>query len=146
MSYLAKSLGKDEEVVLKASFPLVLHILTWLALLLLGIVLIGLIIFIRAQIWFATTELAVTDRRVLIKRGWLQTFTHELSLDSIELVEIRQTFWEKLFGFGRLEISGTGKGEIFTPPISRPVEFRKAISDAAEAHSHHQATVLTVAA
>ena len=37
-----------------------------------------------------TTEIAVTDRRIVIKRGWIKRSTEELSLSSVEEVNVKQ--------------------------------------------------------
>lgn len=130
MGYVEKSLASDEVVQQKARFHWTYHLLAWGSLITLGIVLIGLYIFIRLMIWMKTTEIAVTDRRVVIKRGWLSRATEELSLASVEEVNIRQSILGRLLGYGKLSISGTGTAELKTPNIAAPIQFRRAISEA----------------
>jgi len=128
--YVSKSLGTTETVLRRAGIPWTYHLQSWLSLLLLGVVLIGILIFVRMSIWISTTEFALTDRRVIYKTGWLSRKTEELALSSIEEVEVRQGFWGRAFGFGRLVLSGAGAGEVSSPPIADPVGFRAALSDA----------------
>lgn len=130
MGYVEKSLADDEIIVLKAKFHWTVHLAAWAALLFLGVALVGIYIFLRLIIWIWTTEIAVTDRRLLVKRGWLTRKTEELSLSSVEELNIVQGFWGRLLDFGKLIIAGTGAGEIITPPIADPVGFRRAVSQA----------------
>ena len=130
MSYVKKSLAEGETIRSVASYHWSYHLFAWISLFLLGVLLIGVYIFARILIWMKTTEVAVTDRRIIIKRGWLRRSTEELSLASVEEINLRQNFWGRLLNFGELTISGTGAGDLQTPTIARPVEFRRAISDA----------------
>ena len=130
MTYVQKSLADDETVVAFARYHWTYHLLAWGALLLFGVVLIGVYVFVKTQIWMKTTEVAVTDRRIVIKKGWLRRSTEELSLGSVEEINVRQGFWGRLLGFGELTISGTGAADLQTPTIARPIEFRQSISEA----------------
>jgi uncharacterized membrane protein YdbT with pleckstrin-like domain len=96
----------------------------------LGIVVIGIVIFARIMVWIATTEFVLTNRRIILKTGWLRRETEELALTSIEEVQVDQGFWGRLLGFGRLRLSGSGTGEVASPPIADPVGFRARLSDA----------------
>ncbi|MGF1543491.1 MAG: PH domain-containing protein [Parvularculaceae bacterium] len=130
MTYVSKSLGADETLLREAGIAWPFHAKAWLALLLLGVFVIGVVIFVSVQVWIATTEFALTDRRVILKRGWLRRRTEELSLTSVEEVSIEQGFFGRLFNFGRLVIAGSGRGEVKSPPISDPIGFRSEMSDA----------------
>lgn len=130
MGYVEKSLASGEEIRARARFHWTYHLFAWASLLILGVIIVGVIIFARMMIWMKTTEIAVTDRRLVIKRGWLSRSTEELSLNSVEEVNVRQGFWGRILGFGKLMISGTGAGDVNTPNIADPVGFRTAISDA----------------
>lgn len=130
MGYVEKSLGTEENIVLKGRFHWSYHLVAWASLLILGVVLVGLYIFIRMMIWMKTTEIAVTDQRVLVKRGWIRRSTEELSLGSVEEVNVAQGLWGRILNFGTLVVGGTGAGEIQTPNIADPVGFRRAISEA----------------
>lgn len=130
MSYVEKSLAADETLVRKANFHWAYHVFAWASLILLGVILVGVIIFAWVMIWMTVTEIAVTDQRVLIKRGWLTRHTEELALQTIEEVNIDQGFWGRMLGFGKVTFGGSGSGEVKTPTIADPVGFRKAASDA----------------
>ena len=57
-------------------------------------------------IW--TTEIAVTNHRLIVKRGWLARSTDELQLKAIEQVNFQQGFLGRLFDFGSGDVHGTG--------------------------------------
>lgn len=130
MPYVTKSLGENERLLMIGRFPWPYHVVAWAALLGLGVVGVGIIMFIAMQVHFATTESALTTRRVVYKKGLFTRQTMELGLSSIEQVELKQGFWGRLFGFGQVIISGSGEGHIATHPLAAPVRFRRLLTDA----------------
>jgi uncharacterized membrane protein YdbT with pleckstrin-like domain len=133
MRYIDKSLAPGEEIVVRGQWPAFYWIGAWLALIVLGVILVGVFIFIGAVIKMTTTDFAVTSRRVILKRGWLNLRTQEVSTSSIETVEVAQTFWGRIFGFGSVRVTGTGDSHIVFPPMKNPIAFRRAI-ESARAH------------
>jgi len=129
-NYVEKTLGEGETLLRAARIAWPFGVAAWASLLVLGLVIIGVVIFARLKIRIATTEFALTSRRLILKQGWLTRRTQELSLGAIEEIEIEQGFWGRMLGFGRLRISGAGTGEVLSPPIDNPVDFRAALSEA----------------
>ncbi len=130
MSYVKTSLGKDERILMMAQFPWPYHFVAWGSLLLLGVVGIGVLIWAMMVIHFITTESALTTRRIVYKKGLFRRETLELGVSTLEQIELRQGFWGRIFGFGVLEVSGTGEGRIRTHPMANPVKFRRLVTDA----------------
>ena len=130
MSYVKESLGSDERILMIARFPWPYHLAAWGALLLLGIIGIGILIWALMLIHFATTESALTTRRIVYKKGLFRRETMELGVSTLEQIELHQGFWGRLFGFGVVEVSGTGDGKIRTHPMANPVKFRRLVTDA----------------
>src|SRR5579875_1606864 len=56
------------------------------------------------------TEIVVTDKRVIYKRGFISRRTVEMNISKIETVDVIQSIWGRIFGFGTLLIRGTGSG------------------------------------
>jgi uncharacterized membrane protein YdbT with pleckstrin-like domain len=77
-----------------------------------------------------TTDFAVTSKRVVVKRGWLNRRTQELAVESVEGVSVQQSIWARLFGYGRVIVTGTGDATIVFPPMAHPVAFRRNIEEA----------------
>lgn len=130
MSYLEKSLATNEIVVGRAYFHWSYRLVALLSLLFLGIFLIGIWIFFAMMIPVWTTEIAVTNQRFLVKRGWLRLSTQEIVLSNIEGVRVTQGFWGRVFGYGHVHVEGTGVDTVDTPPIAHPVQFRRDIENA----------------
>jgi uncharacterized membrane protein YdbT with pleckstrin-like domain len=130
MSYIDKSLAPNEEILVRGKWPMLHWIGAWLALILLGWIVVGIFIFIASAIHMSVTQFAVTDRRVVLKRGWLNVRTQELATESVEGVQLEQSIWGKLFGFGHILVTGTGDARIVFPPMARPIAFRRAIEAA----------------
>lgn len=94
------------------------------------IFLMGLLRFAHMMVIKVTTEIAVTTSRIVYKRGLVARYVGEMSVDRIESINVLQTFWGRLLGYGRLLIHGMGVGEVILPPIANPILFRRAIEKA----------------
>lgn len=140
--YVEKSLAEGEEIVSQGTWPLAYWTFAWLlvgvsaiagflSLVYLGwLVAVALIWFALVAVHMSTTQFAVTNQRVALKRGWLTLHTQELAVSNIEEVRVEQTLIGRLFGFGRVIVTGTGEGVIAFPPMGHPIRFRQAIENA----------------
>lgn len=90
----------------------------------------GLMGFARMMVVKATTEIAITNQRLVFKRGLIARHIGEISIDRIEGVNVLQSIWGRMFNYGRLAIRGMGVGEVILPPIEDPITFRRAIEKA----------------
>lgn len=126
MSYVDKILVAGEAVCHRARF----HWLEKLFAVLLCPLLVGL--FWLLALW--GTEMVVTTRRVVLKRGVLARRTEELSLDRIEEVRLSQSILGRLLGYGRLYVRGMGGGDISFPTMAHPLSFKQTL-DAAKAQA-----------
>jgi uncharacterized membrane protein YdbT with pleckstrin-like domain len=89
--------------------------------------------------WFMrwTTEIAVTDKRIIYKTGFINRHTEEMNMDKVSSVDVDQTFWGRIFDFGTIRILGAGgaglRGRDSGPGIERldmigsPIKLRNAI-------------------
>ena len=128
--YVDRSLAAEETILMRGRWPVAYWVGAWALLILLGVFVIGIYLFLHVVIRMKTTESAVTDRRVIMKSGWISRTTHELSVESIESVNLHQNLWGRLFRYGRLVVTGNGEAHIFLPPMADPIGFRRAIEDA----------------
>lgn len=128
--YAAQTLADDETLSARGRF----HALHWA--LVLGLtILVGWLI---VPLWWlgprlvqmATTELSLTNRRIILKTGWLRRDTNELPLDSIENVQIHQDLIGRMLGIGRIVLQGAGGGRLITPLIANVLGFRRALENA----------------
>ncbi len=91
------------------------------------LVVIPLGILVSAAVTVRTSELVITDRRVLIKVGFIQRHTFEMFISKIESVAVFQSMLGRLFNYGTVEIRGTGGSSESFATIAEPLPFRDAI-------------------
>jgi hypothetical protein len=84
-------------------------------------------ILLSAAVTVKTSELVITDRRVLIKVGFIQRRTFEIFISKIESVAVYQSMFGRLFDYGTVEIRGTGGSSESFATIAAPLPFRDAI-------------------
>ena len=94
------------------------------------IFLMGILKFTQMLVIKVTTEIAVTNSRLVYKRGLIARSVGEMNIDRIESISVQQSFWGRIFDFGRLIIHGMGVGEIIMPNLAEPIRFRRAIEKA----------------
>lgn len=83
-------------------------------------------------LWFRRwcCNMGVTNNRFVWKEGFIARDTWEIRLDAIEGVDIRNTFFGRIFGYGALKISGRGDKKIDIPALANIVEVKKAVEAA----------------
>ena len=130
MAYIEQSLGQGERLVARAHFHWWYSLKAWLALIFLGVFIVGIVIFVTMMVRKFSTEIGVTTHRFVEKQGLFTLKTFEVALPNIEGVRVTQSFWGQLWGYGRLEIEGTGVDHVDLPDIADPIRFRAAIETA----------------
>jgi uncharacterized membrane protein YdbT with pleckstrin-like domain len=88
----------------------------------------GLLAFIPALAKRRTTELAVTNRRVIYKRGFIRRHTIEMNMDKVESVDVDQSFWGRIFNYGTIVVHGTGGSLEPLETIGSPIDFRNEVT------------------
>ena len=91
---------------------------------------LGLLNFANLMVIKSTTEIAITNTRLIYKRGLVARQVGEMSIDRIEGVNVLQSILGRMLDYGRLAIRGMGIGEVILPPIEDPIAFRQAIEKA----------------
>ena len=129
MSYVEKTIGKNEIIIYRVEFHWTYSLIACLYLLILGIVLVGIFIFLKMMINKWTTERVLTNERYIQKIGWIRRETEEISLDRVEEVNLTQSLLGRIFGFGTVDLSGTGSGKIILKYIDEPLVFQKHLNN-----------------
>lgn len=75
-----------------------------------------------------STELAVTDRRVITKVGLIRRTTMEMNLSKVESVVVEQGILGRILNYGTIIVKGTGGGMEPLSTIDRPLDFRGKIT------------------
>jgi uncharacterized membrane protein YdbT with pleckstrin-like domain len=81
-------------------------------------------------VWFErwTTEIAVTNRRIIWKTGFIRRDSVEMNLDKVESVKVDQSILGRMLGYGDIEIRGTGEGQERFRTIAAAIEFRSHVT------------------
>lgn len=135
-SYVEGALVKDETIVYigRTSLWSMWHLIFF------GVVLLpiafGLILLVIAWVRYKTTELAITTRRIIVKKGLISRSTVEINLHKVESVMVEQSLFGRLFDFGTLVVSGAGVPQAPVIGVRAPMAFRKAFVEAQDQARH----------
>ena len=130
MSYIQDSLIEGERVVHTA------RVSWWsqFGLIVLGLVLlvvvIGLFFLIAAWINVRSTEIAITNKRVIAKFGFIKRDTVEINLDKVEALRVEQGFLARMLNYGTVFMSGAGTSVAPMKNIADPLVFRRKFMEA----------------
>ena len=152
MSYVNSVLGKDESVQYEATVSLLPFLPRFIfGLILLGggifsftisfnekfgsvpaetilgsaLILWGLFVLIGPIIAKETTELVITNRRIIAKFGLISRYTIEINLPKVESISVSQSILGRMLDYGNLQIVGTGGTKEPILYISQPLMFRR---------------------
>jgi uncharacterized membrane protein YdbT with pleckstrin-like domain len=91
-----------------------------------GLLLLALSLFLLFRAWFErwTTEIAITDRRIILKRGFIRRDTAEMHMEKVESVDVNQSLFGRMLDYGDVTVRGTGAGLETLRLIDAPLEFR----------------------
>lgn len=89
---------------------------------------ITLLEWLRGLIRRMATELAITDRRIIVKSGIIRRRTYEMNRSKVELVAVVQGIVGRLLDYGSIIIKGTGGGLEPLYGIDRPLAFRNHVT------------------
>ena len=110
-SYVNTSLIRDENVVYEAKnhWIIFISLKSFLTL------------FISPLIENWTSEYAITNKRVIIKIGLISRKTLEMNLSKIESVNVDQSIFGRILGYGAITIIGTGGTRETFSDLANPI-------------------------
>lgn len=79
--------------------------------------------WVGAMIRYLTTEFAVSQNRLLMKKGFIHTRTFDLLVTRIESVQLEQSLLGKILGYGDVIVNGTGGDHAVFETVSAAVDF-----------------------
>jgi len=139
VGYIESNLLADEKIIYKARLHGIIFVKP-VALIVLGViflfiqpiigslvVVIGVVAVIPPLINFLSSEFGVTNKRVIIKMGFLRRRTLELLLRQVEAISVDQSVLGRMLDFGSVTLTGTGGVREVFHNISAPLEFRRRI-------------------
>jgi uncharacterized membrane protein YdbT with pleckstrin-like domain len=154
-SYVDSVLAEGEQIVYRASIshwkyflsyfigglfvlaPAAVYIATgnrtgpWLTLYAIALTL-GLVMILAAVIRRQTTELVLTNRRIITKRGLVSRDTVEMNLGKVESLHVKQGLVGRIFDYGDVTVVGTGASLEPLEGVARPLELRRMLGGAPE--------------
>ncbi len=151
MSYLDKVLQPGETVLHRAKLSwtiylpgLLLLIIAFAAYFVVGslapgrnfwqlavLVVIGIpALYLLLRAWFERwiTEFAVTNLRIIVKRGFIRRHTIEMNMDKVESVDVDQSLLGRLLNYGDVTVRGVGTGLEPIHSVSDPLTFRSRVN------------------
>jgi uncharacterized membrane protein YdbT with pleckstrin-like domain len=136
MSYVDTSLGRGEVVKYLAHKHWVVFVFPVILVLISVVVPVLLVATIPMIFWVwlvrRTTELAVTNKKVVGKWGVIARKTFEQRLEKIDSIQVNQGVFGRLLGYGTLQVHGSGLSMTPIPRISDPLAFRRRVEEAIE--------------
>ena len=123
-SYVNTSLIRDENVVYEAKnhWIIFISLKSFLTL------------FISPLIENWTSEYAITNKRVIIKLGLISRKTLEMNLSKIESVNVEQSIFGRILGYGAITIIGTGGTRETFSDLANPIQFRRVFQECVDTH------------
>jgi uncharacterized membrane protein YdbT with pleckstrin-like domain len=94
----------------------------------LAVLALAVIAALAAAIRRSTTELVVTNQRVIFKRGVVSRHTVEMNRGKIESVDVDQSLLGRLLGYGTVVVHGTGGSLEPLANIEAPLLLRSRIT------------------
>lgn len=123
-SYINKTLVEGEKVILFTR----MHWMFWFwPAVSLFVPPLGLIVLFFAFFVYLSTENAVTNKRIILKKGFIRTNTDELRNEKIENIQIKQSIIGRIFQYGNLEFRGIGGSPVIFKKIPDPISFKKEV-------------------
>jgi uncharacterized membrane protein YdbT with pleckstrin-like domain len=93
----------------------------------LAVLAMGVAMAIGAWVRQWASEFAVTNRRVIVKVGFISRRTIEINMSKVESVEVNQDIFARLFNYGTIVVIGTGGTKEPFALIDDPLAFRRAV-------------------
>jgi uncharacterized membrane protein YdbT with pleckstrin-like domain len=142
VSYIDQTLLADERVVYRTALHWIIFVRGVLVLLVglvvlvafsnvpvagLAVLLLGVLLLIPSFVAYQTTELGVTNKRLIVKVGFIRRRTLELLLRQVEAISVDQTLAGRMFDYGSITLTGTGGVREIFHRVREPLELRRRI-------------------
>jgi uncharacterized membrane protein YdbT with pleckstrin-like domain len=145
MSYIDKNLMSGESIICRGKLHWIIFL--WpvigfiIAMLLISstdvlfrnlgviVLIIAIIAGIASFIDYTTSEFGVTNKRVIVKVGFIRRNSLEVLLNKVEGIQVIQSIPGRILDFGSITVSGTGGTKDPFHKIDAPFEFRKKVQE-----------------
>ena len=142
MTYIDETLLPDEHVVYRTALHWIIFIrpvllvLAGVVLLLAfhhvpfvgaPVVLLGVLLLFSPLVAYSSTEFGVTNKRMIVKIGFIRRRTLELRLRQVEALSVDQSLMGRTLNYGTITLSGTGGVREVFQRVRDPLELRRRI-------------------
>ncbi len=94
---------------------------------------VGVILLLIWYLQTKSTKLTITNKDILLERGLLSKNRSEVSIKSIRTVKVKQSFFNRVFGVGAIELYTAGDlPEIDVKGMPNPNKVRDIIKEIQE--------------
>lgn len=127
-NYIQNTLADGEKIGVRASVSFWFN----LPMVILGVALcymsmgMSLVLLVAAFIDYFMTEIALTNRRLILKTGFVSRHADEIPIERITGAQLRQGVIGRFFGFGAVIVI-CGDAQLLVAEISKPEVFYQAI-------------------
>ena len=140
MSYIENNFMAGENIIYRAKLHWVVFLwpIIWLVIAILffsgggdtaavgGLfILIGILTGISSFIKYSTSEFGITNKRVIVKVGFIRRNSLEVLLTKVEGIQVNQGILGRILGYASIVVSGTGGTKDPFHKIANPLEFRR---------------------
>lgn len=133
MSYITETLAPDETLLASGQVSKWSLFHLYCSASIFGITIVFLpisaILLLWAYLKIRSTEMGITNKRIIRKTGVVMRDTTEIRLAKVESVSVKQGFLGRMFGYGDVVISGTGGHGATMKGIREPLVFRGLVQD-----------------
>ena len=116
-NYINNNLIKDEYLIYETNY----HWILYFNHLIPSIITLGIYPYLISKF----SEFGITNKRLIIKTGIFSRKTLELNLSKIESVNVNQSIFGRILGYGSIGVIGTGGTSENFLSIKNPLEFRR---------------------
>lgn len=88
---------------------------------------LSIVSFLRATVYYLTTELGITNQRIIAKFGFIRRTTFELNVNRVMSLNVQQSLVGRIFNYGDVFVNGIGGVSTPIPVIADPLAFRKVV-------------------
>ena len=89
----------------------------------------GVLTMANAVINYLTSEFTVTNKRVVVKLGFIKRTSLEMNMEKIEGIIIHQSILGRILNYGHVEVRGTGGSSQPFKLIKKPMELKNKVQE-----------------
>ncbi len=90
---------------------------------------LGVTLFLLYTIMMATTEIGLSNKRIIYKRGWILVRVSEADLEEIKAAGVNNGIFGRILNYGYIELDARFIKNMNFPAIADPYRFVKAVNE-----------------